>query len=185
MKRTQLINLHLILAALLLPAIAMFSITGGLYTWGVKGSYDTETFKLPIAQPLKGDLASMVAFAQQEMDKQQQAYPTGAAKLKSNGHTHILEWTGSDLDINLSTDKNSRQAQLAIKHTSAHRYLVQLHKAKGGSLFKLYAAIMAFGVLIIMLSGVLMGLGMPKYRNTTWLALGAGIAIWLGAVSLS
>lgn len=185
MKRTQLINLHLILAAIMLPAIAMFAITGGLYTWGVKGSYETQTYKLPIAEPLKGDLASMIEFAQQEMDKQQQAYPSGAAKLKSTSYTHVLEWTGSDLDISLSTDKNSHQADLAIKQTNPHRYLVQLHKAKGGTLFKVYAAIIAFGIMLILFSGVFMGLGMPKYRTTTLVALGAGVVIWLGVVGFS
>jgi hypothetical protein len=185
MKRTQLINLHLILAAVLLPAIAMFAITGGFYTWGVTGGYESQTYKLPITQPLKGDLASLITFTQQELDKQQQAYPSGAAKLKSTNHTHVLEWTGSKLDISLSTDKGSQLANLKVKQTSLYRNLVQLHKAKGGNVFKIYAAFMALGLLVILVSGVLMGLGMPKYRSTTFLALGAGVLLWLGAIAIS
>lgn len=185
MKRTQLISIHLVLAAILLPAIAMYAITGGIYTWGVKGSYDTQTFKLPIATPLQGDLASLITFAQQELDKQQHPYPSGAAKLKSTEHSHILEWTGSKSDISLTTTKNSKLVQLEVKDTSTYRQLVQLHKAKGGTMFKVYAALMAVGLLVILISGVLMGLGMPKYRSTTLLSLGVGIVILLGAITLS
>lgn len=185
MKRAQLMKLHLILAAILLPAIAMYAITGGFYTWGVKGGYDTQTFKLPIATPLQGDLASLITFTQQELDKQQHPYPSGAAKLKSTEHSHVLEWTGSETDISLTTTKGSQLVQLDVKETGAYRQLVQLHKAKGGTVFKLYGAFMALGLLVIMISGVLMGLGMPKYRRTTLLSLGAGILILLGAINLS
>lgn len=185
MKRTQLINLHLILATILLPAIAMFAITGGFYTWGVKGGYDSQTYKLPLATPLNGDLASLISFTQQELDKQQHAYPSGGAKLKSTTHSHILEWTGSDSDISLITDIGSKQANLEVKRTSAYRQLVQLHKAKGGTAFKFYAALMALGLLVILTSGVLMGFGMPKYRLTTGLGLLAGVSLWIGVISIS
>lgn len=185
MKRTQLISIHLILAAVLLPAIAMYAITGGLYTWGFKGGYDTQTFKLPVATPLQGDLASLITFAQQELDKQQHPYPSGAAKLKSTEHSHVLEWTGSESDISLTTTKGSQLVRLEVKDTSGYRQLVQLHKAKGGTMFKIYGAFMAIGLLVILISGVLMGLGMPKYRTTTLFSLGAGIVILMGAITLS
>lgn len=185
MKRPQLIKLHIVLAAILLPAIAMFSITGGLYTWGIKGGYNSQTFKLPLADPLKSDLGSLISFTQTELDKQQQTYPSGAVKLKSTQHTHILEWTGSQLDVRLDTDKGSKLAELTIKHTSPYRHLVQLHKGKGGTLFKIYAAFMAFSLLIILVSGVLMGLGLPKYRNLTMATLAAGTVLWLLMVAWS
>ncbi len=185
MNRVKIINLHLILAAVLLPAILMFAVTGGFYTWGLKGGYDSQSYKLPLAQPLSGDLATLVEFAQTELDKQQQAYPTGGAKLKSNTHTHVLEWTGSNLDINLSTDKGSQLATLQVKQTSAYRSLVQLHKAKGGTVFKVYAALVALGLLVILFSGVLMGVTLTKYRQTTVLALLAGSGLWVLAVVMS
>jgi len=161
----------------------MFAITGGLYTWGIKGGYDNQTFKLPLAAPLESDLGSLIRFAQDELDKQQQGYPSGSAKLKSTKHAHILEWTGSQLDISLTTDKGSKLAELTIKHTSPYRQLVQLHKGKGGTLFKIYAAFMAFSLLIILGSGVLMGLGLPKYRNLTMGTLAAGTLLWVFMVA--
>ncbi|MFT5594267.1 MAG: hypothetical protein ACI8SR_002656 [Oceanicoccus sp.] len=185
MKRAQLINLHLILATMLLPAIAMFAITGGFYTWGIKGGYDSQTYKLPLAMPLNGDLASLISFTQQELDKQQQAYPSGAAKFKSTTHNYTLEWSGSDSDISLSTAIGSKLANLEVKKTSAYRQFVQLHKAKGGYAFKIYAALMALGLLVILISGVFMGLGIPKYRLTTGLGLLAGISLWIGVISIS
>ena len=185
MKRTQLINLHLILATLLLPAIAMFAITGGFYTWGVKGGYDKQTYKMPLAEPLKSDLGSLINYTQQELDKQNHAYPSGAAKLKSTDHSHVLQWAGRESDITLSSDKGSNLAQLEVAKASVYRQFVQLHKAKGGAAFKLYAALMAVSLLVILISGVLMGLGMPKYRLTTYIGLSTGILLLAAMFSLS
>lgn len=185
MQRQQLVNIHLIIAAVLLPAILMFAVTGGFYTWGIKGSYDVKSFNLPLATPLKGDLGSMVLFVQSELAKQNQALPSGGAKLKSNDHTHVLEWTGRQLDISLATDKGSKLAKLEVKHATLYRQLVQLHKAKSGQAFKVYAATIAIGLLVILLSGVLMGLSMPKYRKTTQISLIMGALIWLVMANVS
>ena len=185
MNRQQLINIHLILAGLLLPAIMMFAITGGLYTWGVKGGYESQTYKLPLSEPLNGDLASLVSFTQSELDKQQQSYPTGGAKLKSDAHRHALEWTGSQLDVALSSDKDSKLAVLEVKHTSSYRHLVQLHKAKGGYPFKVYAAILAIALLVILISGLIMAWNMPKYHERTAVALVSGVCVWLLVVLIS
>lgn len=185
MTRSQLVNLHLILAALLLPAILMFAVTGGLYTWGVKGSYDTQDFKIPLEQPLKGDLASLVHFAQNELDKQNKSLPSGGAKLKSDQFSHKLEWTGSQLDINLTTAKNSKIAILEVKQPTFYRSLVQLHKAKGGTAFKIYAALLAACLILLLISGLIMAWNMPKYRLKTLLSLGLGLTIWALMVNFS
>ena len=47
-------------------------------------------------------------------------------------------------------------AKLTISETTWYRNLVQLHKAKGGQLFKVYAAGLAISLFIILLSGFLM-----------------------------
>ena len=58
---------------------------------------------------------------------------------------------------------------------------MQLHKGKGGIVFKVYAAILAIGLVLIGISGVIMALRMPKYRVLTqrYLALGALLFIIL------
>ncbi|TXL19713.1 hypothetical protein BMR06_08750, partial [Methylococcaceae bacterium HT5] len=54
-NRAFLVKSHMALAAFILPVALMFFITGALYTWGEKGSYDTETYKLQLRQPMQGN----------------------------------------------------------------------------------------------------------------------------------
>ena len=62
---------------------------------------------------------------------------------------------------------------------------MQLHKAKGGQLFKFYAAILAVSLFSILLSGFLMAMQIPKYRKMSMVAALAGIGLFIAMVSLS
>lgn len=46
--RVLLVKLHMAWAAFIFLAAMMFFITGALYTRGIKGGYDTQTFKLQL-----------------------------------------------------------------------------------------------------------------------------------------
>jgi len=62
---------------------------------------------------------------------------------------------------------------------------VQLHKAKGGQLFKVYAAILAVSLFTILLSGFLMAWGVPKYRKMALTAALVGTGLFIAMVSAS
>jgi hypothetical protein len=184
-SRLQLMKVHALLAAFIFPVALMFMVTGGLYTWGIKGSYSNTVYEIPIREALQPELATLKALAASELDKLELSYPSGEAKVKSIGSSFMLEWTGSSKDISLESSDNKLMAKLTVKETSWYRNLVQLHKAKGGVIFKVYAAVFAISIGLILFSGFMMAWQAPKLRRLTIGAVMAGIGSFLVMVWLS
>lgn len=182
LKRSTLMKVHVLLAAFIIPAAIMFSLTGALYTWGIKGNYDTTTHELKLNKPIQGELAELVTLATEELKRQNLATPSGKAKIKTIGPSFRLEWTGSNMDIILEPTAQPLIAQLQIKHTSVHRQFVQLHKAKGGTPFKVYAAIFATALLLLLVTGFIMAWQMPKLRKPALVSASLGIAVFVAMV---
>lgn len=53
MNRSTLVHIHLAFAALLLPFILMFAVTGAFYTWGIKGGVEKTQYDIVLSKPLK------------------------------------------------------------------------------------------------------------------------------------
>jgi len=87
----------------------------------------------------------------------------------------MLEWTGADLDVVLEPTGNPLVAKLTIKDTTWYRNFVQLHKAKGGVAFKVYAALLAVALFIILLSGFIMSLQVPKLKKQALVTSACGL----------
>jgi hypothetical protein len=183
--RLQIMKVHALLAAFIFPVAIMFMITGALYTWGIKGSYTKTVYDIQLTEELQPDLAILTALAIFELDKLEISHPSGEAKLKSIGSNFMLEWTGSSKDINLEAIDNNFMAKLTVKETSWYRNLVQLHKAKGGIFFKIYAAILAIALGLILISGFMMAWQSPKLKRLTIGAFVAGIGSFLVMIWLS
>jgi hypothetical protein len=79
----------------------------------------------------------------------------------------MLEWTGSSRDVVFEPTTDPLSYQLSVKETSWYRTFVQLHKAKGGVLFKVYAASLAVALFIILGSGLWLALQIPRFRKLT------------------
>lgn len=167
MNRLFLMKAHALLAAFILPAAIMFAITGALYTWGQKGSYAKEVHEISIQTPLNADLKALTALAESELNKLSASFPEGKPKLKVYGNHFLLEWAGSSKDVILEPTNNALTAKLTVKNTTLYRSLVQLHKAKGGTVFKVYAAAFSIALGIILLSGFMMAWQTPTLRKTT------------------
>ena len=181
-NRPTLMKVHTFLAAFILPVAIMFFVTGALYTWGIKGGYDTSTYELKLKEPVQSDLTELVALAKKELEKQNQEIPSGKAKIKKMGSSYRLEWTGSNLDIVLEPTFDPLIARLQVKKTSLHRKFVQLHKAKGGTPFKVYAAIFSIALLLLLISGFVMALQMPKLRKLVFVSSALGIVTFFAMV---
>ena len=184
-NRPTLMKMHVLLASFILPVAIMFAITGALYTWGIKGNYDTTTHELHLKKPVQAELAELVALAKKELKKQDIEAPSGKAKIKKIGTSFRLEWTGSNMDIILEPTSQPLVAKLEIKHTRWHRQFVQLHKAKGGTPFKVYAAVFAGALLLLLLSGFIMAWQLPKLRKLTLFSASFGIAMFIAMVTFS
>lgn len=182
LDRTTLMKVHAILAASILPVAIMFFVTGAFYTWGIKGGYDTTAHELQLEKPIQKDLNALVALSKKELKKQNISMPSGQAKIKTIGASYRLEWTGSDIDIILEPTSQPLIAKLTIKNTSWYRQFVQLHKAKGGTPFKVYAAAFATALLLLLISGFIMAWQTPKLRKLTLTSASLGIVVFIAMV---
>lgn len=180
-----LIRWHMLVAAFLFPAILLYLITGALYTWGSKGDYETRDYPVALSAPLSDDQAAMQAVAVKALAAQGIAPPSGKASVKPAGDSFQLEWTGSRRDILLEPGADAATAKLTVKETTWHRFFVQLHKAKGGTPFKIYAAILALGLFFLVTSGLIVALRVPNMRRGAIVGSVVGLAAFVGMAATS
>lgn len=184
-NRVLLVKLHMVLAAFILPGALMFFITGGLYTWGIKGNYDVESYKIQLQQPMQSNKTWLTHTVVNELVQRDTEIPSGKAKVKKVGGSYYFEWTGANLDVSLEPTANPFVAKLKIKKTHWHRLFVQLHKAKGGMVFKVYAAILAVSLAILFVTGFIMAWQLKKYRSLLISSTVAGLISFIAVVSIS
>lgn len=185
MKRMTLMKVHALLAAFVLPVALLFVVTGALYTWGVKGSYSSTVHPVSLTAPLEADAGALERLARSELDRLGVAVPKGQPKLKVYGSHFLLEWTGSSRDVILEPTGDTDTAQLTVKDTSAYRGLVQLHKAKGGTPFKVYAALFAVALIALLVSGFVMAWQTPKLKRLSIATALVGLCSFLVVAFLS
>ena len=184
MNRAFLTKLHLIAAAFMFPAVLMFLVTGALYTWGNKGEWHESTVDVALEAPLSSlNEAAMKAIVARELEARDIALPSGASSVRGEGEDVSLSWTGARSDVSLSAT-DATTAELSINEASMHRWLVQLHKAKGSTWFKAYATALAVVLFLLVLSGVIMGLQVKNLRKLTINSSLVGIAAFIGFVLL-
>lgn len=185
MNRMKLMKFHALLAAFILPVATMFMVTGALYTWNVKGSYTDDVYEIQLSKPIQSDASELATLAQLELKRLATSYPEGEPKLKVYGNHFLLEWTGSSKDVILEPTDNELIAKLTVKNTSWYRNLVQLHKAKGGIAFKVYAAVFAVSILALLVSGFIMAWQTPKLKRLTLITSLVGLCSFMIFVYLS
>ena len=184
-NRASLVQAHLLLAAFVFPVAVMFFITGAFYTWGIKGDYVSTVDMIPLDAPLTDSQPELVALMERELGQRSVSLPSGSPKVKKSGTSFQLEWTGSKRDVVLEPTADDQVARLTIKETSWYRNFVQLHKAKGGVLFKVYAAVLAVALLTILSSGFLIAWQIPKYRSLALRVFVAGLVVFMAVFALS
>lgn len=185
MTRAQIMKAHALLAAFIFPVACMFIITGALYTWGIKGSYIDEVYEIHTSKSIQPELSELIVLAESELKKLDLTIPSGKAKIKKFGNHFMLEWTGSSKDLLLEPTEKQLVAKLTIKHTSWYRNFVQLHKAKGGTAFKVYAVILAVYIALLLISGFVMAWQTPKLKRLTFITFFIGLGSFFGFVWLS
>lgn len=176
---------HTALAGFFLPMGLMYAITGGLYGLGIKGNYQSEEYALQLAEPLPTELSGLVALAERELRQRDIELPTGNAGVKKGGTSYYFEWTGSRRDVELQPTADPRQAILKVKETTPHRLFVQLHKAKGGTAFKWFAAVWMVGLVSLFITGSVMAYYAKAYRRIALVSGALGIAVFVVMVALN
>lgn len=175
-------QVHALLAALIMPVAIMFFITGALYTWGIKGEFEVSRFELQLEQPLSKNLKKIQGLAEKELGKRHLAIPTGSAKIKNVGDSFRFEWSGSDINVILKPTSRPLAAKLEIKKANGYQRFVQLHKAKGSDRFKVYAAVLATGLMVLLITGFWMAWLTPKLRKAALISAVLGTAVFVAMV---
>ena len=177
-NRLFLMQIHLVLASFIFSVALMFFITGSLLTWGIKGSYDTQVYPIKSTTPLPEDSAALTDLVKNELEKLNIPLPTGRLKIDNEDGLMELDWRGSALNVALQQTSQT-EAELIVKKADWFQRFEQLHKANGSVAFKVYAVILAVSLLMLLITGFIMALQLPKYRKLTYLSLTTGIAVFI------
>jgi hypothetical protein len=178
-NRPFLMQVHLILATFIFPIILMFLITGALYTLGVRGSYDTQVYPLKLSTPLSKDSDTLTELITKELENLYLAPPTGETRNKSTDERIELEWRGAALRVTLASTPQPTEATLTVQKASLYKRLIELHTANGATAFRIYAIVLAVSLFILLVTGFIMALQLPKYRKLTLYSTLTGMAVFI------
>jgi len=134
---------------------------------------------------MQRDKAWLEHIVSQELKQRELTLPTGKTAIKGPGKFYYFIWSGSQLDVELEQTNNPFVAQLVIKQTNLHRLFVQLHKAKGGIAFKVYAVILSTSLMILFISGFLMAWQLKKERLLFLLSATTGLSLFFVMLLIS
>ncbi len=177
---------HVVFAGFFLPAALTFAITGGLYTFGIRGSYETKSLEIPLTLQTDPNLPELISVAKQVLlEHFHGEVPSGEPAVKKTGTSWNFEWTGARADFVLEPTTNSGVYKVSLKKTGFHRFFVQLHKAKGGWPFKVLAGGLAVAFVLLFASGVAIALTRPRETKRLIYSLSAGTAVFLICLYLS
>lgn len=183
--RHILLRIHALLAAFFLPFGVLFFITGALYTLEIKGSYHTTVHEVALDAPLTASLDALAVVAGDQLAALDLAPPSGGTRVRSVGTSFAFEWSGANRDVILAPTADPLMARFEVKDTTWYRRLVQLHKAKGGVVFKSFAVASAVALLALFLTGTLMAWRHRPLRPHSIVASLAGLAVFVLVVVLS
>ncbi|MFC6439697.1 PepSY-associated TM helix domain-containing protein [Bowmanella sp. JS7-9] len=174
MSRKTLVALHLYLAAFFAPILLIMAISGGLYLLGIKGNVTSgdpvqlNNIQLANDEHLREQQIRDV-FMQVGLDADFE-YLKGAGtrwQTRPTSRDHfIIEQQGNDLLI------TPRSPDLIAS-------IVELHKGHGPGLFRILQQLLALGLVIVLLTGLWLGLKMASMKNQTLSFTAAGILLFV------
>ena len=173
MSRKLVISIHLYLAAFFAPMVLIMAVSGGLYLLGVKGSIEKETVAV---LPVQLDTRSV--------DLEQQVRTLLEEQGLKNDFQYLKQRGG-----NLDTRPTNRQFyQLLQREDGLHivsaqpnviAALVELHKGHGPTLYKQFEVAFSLALVMIMLSGLYLGLASKGLKSRTLQLSAAGALVFL------
>ncbi|MCB1646531.1 MAG: PepSY domain-containing protein [Pseudomonadales bacterium] len=175
MSRRNWINIHLYLAAFFAPGILLMALSGGLYLLEIKGTTTDTRVTLPAGTVLDLKSPSLEADTRRI--------------LQNAGIDHDFEYlrTGGNTTVTRPTSRTSYQFSVAgdgsVSLTRSEpdliKSLVELHKGHGPGLFKRLQQLMALGLLIVVISGLILGIQSPGLRKISLILTASGTAIFV------
>ncbi len=181
-NRYQIIRIHMLLAAFLLPIAIMYFISGALYTLDIKGHIDKQEIILQLKQPFAPNLDFLTQVTKKSLLERKVPLPTGEPTLKKRHGTYELRWGDLEHVVKLQPTHDTMTAKLTIKERSFLTQIMRIHRAQAGSVFKVFAIILVIGLIIMFATGIYMAQAVPKLRQPAILAIAIGLLTFLGLI---
>jgi len=179
-------TLHVALAGFFAIPLVMYVVTGVLYTFEIKGQYQTAKTTVALDLPNSPSLADLESRVSGLLEIQHKMPPpTGGQSLKKIGNMWSFEWTGARHDAVLSSTDKPGEYLFEFKDTTWYRHFVQLHKAKAGFYFKLVAAGLSAALIFMFASGILMSYSSPALFRVMLYSFSIGTVVFILAAWLS
>ena len=187
-RRYTLVRLHMILASVIFPITVMFFLTGMLVLSGIKPATFTEEYRLIFDEPLKEDYALLNAIIKTELAARGIAEPLGKSRLGWDKKRQVfhLNWNGRSHRVKLRPSvTDGRVGVLKLYRPSLYNQLMRLHKGGGKDVFDVFVIVAAGIMMLVLISGILIGLGIRKLRGLVLYSMGTGGLIFVGLMVYS
>lgn len=173
MSRKFLITIHMYLSAFFAPAVLLVAISGGLYLAGFKGEVDQKQVYQSNAatiDPQSDQLNTAIQQLLAEAGVTQYSFEY----VKVKGQTLYTRPTSTDhYIINLTP----AGAVVTFAQPNLQARMIELHKGHGPSAFKTFQKVFAVGLVLIILSGVWLGVSASRLRQPTLITVVAGAIV--------
>ena len=178
MNRSLFITIHMYLSAFFAVFVLLVATSGGLYLLGVKGSVDeTAVFQADdnsaLVAELKNDPGLKLAVEMLLTEAGVSDYSFEYVKVKGStlytrptSRTHYVIELGDGVSVSRA-------------EPSLQKAMMELHMGHGPGAFKNFQKIFALGLLLVILSGLWLGLSSERLRLRTLAAAGAGALAFL------
>lgn len=180
MSRKLLITIHMYLSSFFAPFVFLVAISGGLYLAGVKGEVELKSiYQGPSAgldassSSLHSDIGQLLAQA----GVSDYAFET----VKVKGDTLYTRPTSRQHYV-VKLDTNN--VEVFHAQPSLQSALIELHKGHGPSFFKTFQQVFALSLVLVIASGLWLGLSANNLRRSTLLTSLAGSVVFLLLVIL-
>jgi len=179
LKRSQMIHVHMLLAALVLPILLMYLISGMLYTFDVKGHIKKQKIDIILAQPVPLRLDALAAITEKSLVQHHLPIPEGEMSLKKKKSSYLFRWGDLKYTVSAETNKNAKVLKMIVRERGFLTQVMRIHRAEAGTAFKVIPSILFGGVLLVLLSGIYMALSISKFRKPVLYTMGCSTALFL------
>ncbi len=168
------IKVHLYLAAFFAPLLIIMAFSGGGYLLGFKGSVTVTPVELSVPASLALDSAALAAEVREVLADNDLVHEFEYVKVA--GETVITRPTSRDY---YAFDLSGQTIAVTLNQPDFQKRLIELHKGHGPLLFKDLQKFLAAGLLIMVISGLWLGLTSAMLRSSTLVTTGVGLLVFL------
>ena len=170
MNRKLLVDIHLYLASFFAPVVILVATSGGLYLAGIKGTvevdsiYSTNEISIDSESPsLHADVTELLSTAGITSYRFEYVKVKGDAfYTRPTSTDHYIIKSGPD-----GVEVLNAQPDLQGK-------MIELHKGHGPTAFKTFQKAFAIALVLIIVSGLWLGISAARLRKSTLLCAAAG-----------